>query len=268
MDLVLGDGLKDPAEAFDDQGIASGDDQASDAEAGFGFDFAPFEAVGNGGGRLRDGLGDDFGALLFAESGEIGAVVCAVGADAVATGADCGGGFSASAISLEEKDFGDCWRGWSVGIGGEKWEGDELNFLRVIATDGAHRRDDIEGFPEIIFAVEEPPVGQIFEGKVWGVGEFDHGARGFASGDERERGEHEFALCRGERGGEGAGFEVRDSGIGVESPGESREGVGPREGGACGLGEGGEEGGFFSETTDSDGFEGGAIGPVPLVGEF
>ena len=59
-----------------------------------------------------------------------------------------------------------------------------------------------------------------------------------------------------------------DGGIGVESPGESREGVGPRNSGACGLGESGEEGGFFSEATDADGFEGGAIGTVPLVGEF
>ncbi len=138
LNLILGDGLKDPAEAFDDQRIASGDDHAGDTEAGFGFDFAPFEAVGNGGGRLGDGLGDDFGALLFAESGEIGAVVCAVGADAVATGADCGGGFSASAISLEEKDFRDCGRGWRVGGCGKEREGDELHFLGVVATDGAH----------------------------------------------------------------------------------------------------------------------------------
>ena len=159
LNLVLGDGLEDPAEAFDDQGIASGDDHAGDTEAAFGFDFAAFEAVGNGSGRLGDGLGDDLGALLFTESGEIGAVVYAIGADAVATGADGGGGFPASAISLEEKDFRDCGCGWRVGGYGKEREGDELDFLGVVATDGAHGSDDIEGFPEIVFAIEEPPVG-------------------------------------------------------------------------------------------------------------
>ena len=156
-DAGLGHGLQLAAHAFDDDGIALGEDHAGDGEAVGGFDGAAFVAVRDGSGGSGHGGDDDFSGLLLAVAGQIRAEVDPGVPDFVACVAGGGSGLAAGGIAGELGNF--CHGGQGRGIfwDGRHFHGGELDFFRIVEAERLHGAFDVIRPPVISFAVEQPP---------------------------------------------------------------------------------------------------------------